>query len=40
MEWGHDAAAFAENSPAIYGWEQREPNFKVPSGTAEYFFRP
>ena len=29
-----------ENSPAIYGWEQRNPVFKVPSGTAEHFFRP
>jgi hypothetical protein len=38
--FGHDAAGFAENSPAIYGWEQRNSIFKVPSGTAEHFFRP
>ena len=29
-----------ENSPAIYGWEYRNPNIKVPSGTADKFFRP
>jgi len=34
------AAGFTENSPAIYGWEQRNSIFKVPSGTAEHFFRP
>jgi len=27
----------ADNSPAIYGWEQRNPNFQVPSGTADNF---
>jgi hypothetical protein len=27
----------ADNSPAIYGWEQRNPNYKVPSGTADNF---
>jgi hypothetical protein len=34
------AAGFTENSPAIYGWEQGDPNFKVPAGTAGQFFRP
>ena len=29
-----------ENSPAIYGWEYRNPNIKVLSGTADKFFRP
>ena len=29
-----------ENSPAIYGWVKRQPNEKVPRGTAERFFRP
>jgi hypothetical protein len=29
-----------ENSPAIYGWEYGQPNFQVPSGTADHFFRP
>ena len=24
-----------DNSPAIYGWEYRNPNIKVPSGTAD-----
>jgi hypothetical protein len=24
-----------ENSPAIYGWVKRQPNEKVPRGTAE-----
>jgi hypothetical protein len=26
-----------ENSPAIYGWEYRNPNIKVPAGTADNF---
>ena len=30
-------AGFAENSAAIYDWEQFNPNFKVPSGTADNF---
>jgi hypothetical protein len=30
-------AGFAENSPAIHGWEPCNPNFKVPLGTAEDF---
>ena len=42
--FGRDAAGggagFAENSPAIYGWEQRKPIFQVPPGTADRFFRP
>lgn len=29
-----------ENSPAIYGWESRNPILPVPSGTADRFFRP
>jgi hypothetical protein len=29
-----------DNSPAIYGWVKRQPNGKVPRGTAERFFRP
>ena len=29
-----------DNSPAIYGWEQGDPNLQVPAGTAEDFFRP
>jgi len=29
-----------DNSPAIYGWGKRQPNGKVPRGTAERFFRP
>ena len=34
--FGHDAAGFVENSPAIYGWVKcHQHNIKVPSGTAE-----
>ena len=28
------------NSPAIFGWVKRQPNGKVPRGTAERVFRP
>ena len=43
-DWGEWCLAVAEqrddNSPAIHGWVKRQPNVKVPRGTAERFFRP
>jgi len=39
-EAGGVAERREDNSPAIHGWEQRHPDFKVPSGTAERFWWP
>jgi hypothetical protein len=34
------AFGLADNSPAFQGWAMRQPDEKVPQGTAEVFFRP
>jgi hypothetical protein len=31
---------FFDNSPAFQGWDSSRTNIKVPSGTADNFFRP
>jgi len=40
LGWTIGAKRGDDNSPAIYGWENRQSNVKVPRGTAEWFFRP
>jgi len=40
VPWPHPRKSFAENSPAIHGWENRNTSFQVPAGTKEMFARP
>ena len=44
IRWARNQAPsggiFFDNSPAFQGWDSSRTNIKVPSGTADNFFRP